>query len=203
MHATLLLTESNTFTLYIDDMLQGLRNSTHGLTDDQARSLPTRSRLSIAGLIKHTTWVMRGTVLEKGAAENAGSSTEGIGNFFESFTPTTTESLADLLAGFDAARADYLDFISGLDPAGEYTVGPRPWDNRPDPEQANYRVLLAHHIDEFARHAGHADIIREEIDGAQAMPLKFAVEGRAGNEYVQPWTPNAPASAEGESVPTV
>lgn len=57
-------------------------------------------------------------------------------------------------------------------------------------------MQLAHHIDEFARHAGHADIIREEIDGAKAMELRFAVEGRAGNAFVKPWGPVASDSHE-------
>ena len=42
-------------------------------------------------------------------------------------------------------------------------------------------------MEEFARHAGHADIIREEIDGAQAAELLAAVEGRPANDFVTPW----------------
>ncbi|PAT15622.1 hypothetical protein CKJ84_05060 [Corynebacterium sp. NML 120412] len=39
----------------------------------------------------------------------------------------------------------------------------------------------------FARHAGHADIMREELDGAQAAELLAATEGWEPNEYVTPW----------------
>ena len=70
----------------------------------------------------------------------------------------------------------------------EVTVEPKPWDGQFEPMPATQRLLLAHHLDEFARHAGHADIIREQLDGADAMSLKYAVEGRPGNEYVQPWS---------------
>ena len=51
------------------------------------------------------------------------------------------------------------------------------------------RFALVHHVEEFARHAGHADIIREQLDGAGAGPLLFASEGLSGNAFVQPWTP--------------
>ncbi len=51
------------------------------------------------------------------------------------------------------------------------------------------RFALVHHVEELARHAGHADIIREQIDGATAASLLMAVEGREGNDFVQPWTP--------------
>lgn len=185
------LTESQTFTGYIDEMLQGLRNSAYGLTDAQAKEHPTRSQLSIAGLIKHATWVMRQTLprIEGGGRTTEPGSAAGAAEFHGSFNPTDAESLADLLATFDATRARYLEVIAGLDPAAEIEVGPKPWDDQPNTEVATQRMLLAHHIDEFARHAGHADIIREQIDGATALPLRLAVEGRAGNAFVQPWTP--------------
>jgi hypothetical protein len=39
------------------------------------------------------------------------------------------------------------------------------------------RWVLLHIIEEFTRHAGHADIIRESIDGATMYELLFALEG--------------------------
>lgn len=183
------LTESETLTGYIDEMLQGIRNAAFGLTDDEARSRPTRSVLSIAGLIKHTTWVMRMTLpRSEGGGRTAEPGTEaGAAEFFDSFTPVEAETLANLLADFDDARERYLVTIRVMDPNAVVTAGPQPWDDQPGAAVATQRMLLAHHIDEFARHAGHADIIREQLDGATAMPLRFAVEGRAGNAYVQPW----------------
>lgn len=187
-----ILSESETFTGSIDEMLQGVRNAAYGLTDDQARSRPTRSQLSIAGLLKHTTWVMRQTIprTDGGASSTAPDSPEGAQEFLGSFAPTETETLEYLLADFDATRERYLAAIADLDPGAEVEVAPQPWDDQPNAEMATQRLLLAHHIDEFARHAGHADILREQIDGATAMPLRFALEGRAGNHFVQPWTPS-------------
>ena len=45
-----------------------------------------------------------------------------------------------------------------------------------------------HAVEEVARHAGHADIIREQIDGAQAAELLAAIEGWEPNEYITPWS---------------
>ncbi|OYO23126.1 hypothetical protein CGZ93_06605 [Enemella dayhoffiae] len=186
-----LLDESQAITGYIDEMLDGIRNSAHGLTEEQGRSRPCRSGLSITGIIKHATWVMRqqlpadqdeGSDAEPGFAARAAE-------FMGSFTPAENETLARLLAAFDQIRPGYLTAIRAMDPAAEVTVGPKPWDDQPEPVQATQRMLLVHHVDEFARHAGHADIIREQIDGAQAMPLLFAVQGRAGNAFIKPWTP--------------
>ena len=182
-----LLTESATFTGYIAEMLDAIRASVHGLTDEQARSRPCRSSLSLSGILKHCTWVMRIQLVPRSTEPG---SADGAAEFMGSFVPTDSESLTDLLDAFDTTRRQYLQVLADLDPAAEMTVGPRPWEDQHESEQATTRMLLAHHIDEFARHAGHADIIREQIDGADAMSLRFAVEGRAGNQYVQPWTPS-------------
>jgi uncharacterized damage-inducible protein DinB len=53
------------------------------------------------------------------------------------------------------------------------------------------RWVLLHLIEETARHAGHADIVRETIDGATCHSLMAAVEGWPATEWLQPWT--APA----------
>ncbi|HEV8175660.1 MAG TPA: DUF664 domain-containing protein, partial [Actinoplanes sp.] len=48
-----------------------------------------------------------------------------------------------------------------------------------------------HLIQETARHAGHADIVRETIDGATAYPLLAAAEGWPETEWLKPWKPPA------------
>jgi len=47
--------------------------------------------------------------------------------------------------------------------------------------------VLLHLITETARHAGHADIVREMVDGATAFPLMAAVEGWPATDWMQPW----------------
>jgi hypothetical protein len=49
--------------------------------------------------------------------------------------------------------------------------------------------VLLHIIEETARHAGHADIVREAIDGATMYALMAAVEGWPATEWLTPWAP--------------
>jgi Protein of unknown function (DUF664) len=57
------------------------------------------------------------------------------------------------------------------------------------------RWVLLHLISETARHAGHADIVREAVDGATAFPLMAAAEEWAPVGYVKPWAPGEASSA--------
>jgi len=54
-------------------------------------------------------------------------------------------------------------------------------------------AMLLHLIEEIARHAGHADIVREAIDGATMFPLMAAVEGWPATDWLQPWSPGSTA----------
>jgi hypothetical protein len=56
-----------------------------------------------------------------------------------------------------------------------------------DVEAWSVRWVLLHLIEEVGRHAGHADIIRESVDGATAMPLMAAAEGWPATPWLQPW----------------
>ena len=50
-------------------------------------------------------------------------------------------------------------------------------------------------IEEIARHAGHADIVRESIDGATMYELMAGAEGWPATDWLQPWTAPAPVAA--------
>lgn len=58
-------------------------------------------------------------------------------------------------------------------------------------EAWSVRWILLHLIEETARHAGHADIVRESVDGATSHELMAAVEGWPATEWLQPWQPAA------------
>jgi hypothetical protein len=62
-----------------------------------------------------------------------------------------------------------------------------PW--YPDDVDAwSVRWVLLHLVEEIGRHAGHADIVRESIDGATMYELMAAAEGWPATEWLQPWT---------------
>ena len=59
----------------------------------------------------------------------------------------------------------------------------------PDLDAWSLRWVLLHLIEETARHAGHADIVRESIDGATMYELMAGAEGWPETEWIKPWRP--------------
>ncbi|HMD47285.1 MAG TPA: DUF664 domain-containing protein [Acidimicrobiales bacterium] len=177
-----------------------LEVTAHGLTDDQARRASTVSPLTVGGLIKHAAIVERqwiGRVLGRGEEEAT--------DYEDGFTLGADETLAGVLDLYHRVADVTAEVTAGLD-LGQPVPVPRdePWF--PDDVEAwSVRWVLLHLIEETARHAGHADIVREAIDGATAYSLLAAVEGWPATEWVQPWAPTpgrpvdgAPAMSEPE-----
>jgi Protein of unknown function (DUF664) len=101
------------------------------------------------------------------------------------------ETLADVLA-FQAAVAERTEsVIASIADLGQPVSVPAgvPWFPA-DVDAWSVRWVLLHLIQETARHAGHADIVRESIDGASAFPLMAAVEGWPETPWLQPWQPS-------------
>ena len=48
-----------------------------------------------------------------------------------------------------------------------------------------------HQVEELARHAGHADIVREELDGVSVPRIVLSLEGAPANEFFEPYVPAA------------
>ena len=158
-----------------------------GLTDEQARSVPTVSAFSVGGLVKHVTSMARGwmdTVLQRERPADAEST------YGDDFVMTEDETLADLLADLAAAGAETEAIVAGIDDLGQAVPVPdEPWFPK-DVDAWSVRFVLLHLIEEVARHAGHADIIREHVDGATWYGLMAAREQLDLGPWVQPWTPD-------------
>jgi len=175
---------------YIDQQRDGLRYAAYGLTDEQARLTPTQSALSVGGLVKHVTATERSwinTMLQRPQP----SMDEGQSDYEAGFRLGPDESLAGALADYDAAARETEAAVAGADLDGAVPV-PRgvPWF--PDDVEAwSVRWVLLHIIEETARHAGHADMVREHIDGATAFALMAAAEGWPATPWLQPWEPPA------------
>ena len=186
-------TESEVLVGYLDQQLAAIRAAAHGLSEQQARQTPCRSALSIGGLLKHATYVMvrRTRAADPGAALDLAAYEA----FTDSFALREDETLDGVLRAFDEARDAYLADVRATDPGASMTAPPAPWDGLDEPTASVQRYVLVHHVEELARHAGHADVLREQLDGATAGPLRLAVEGREGNAFVQPWTREQPVGA--------
>ena len=151
------------------------RYTARDLTDEQARQRPTVSELSIGGLIKHVASVESGWVdfIIVGPSAMAGPSTDWAAegateNWLAGFQMLPDESIAELLENYEtvARRTDQLvRELSSLDDS--HPSPDAPWFEQGARWSAR-RVLL-HIIAETAQHAGHADIIRESLDGSKTM----------------------------------
>ena len=75
---------------------------------------------------------------------------------------THTDSPATLLNWFDQAITLADETYA---PAALHELSRRPWGS-PTPEYVNLRWILVHLIEEYARHLGHLDLLREQIDGS-------------------------------------
>jgi len=144
-----------------------LRHTVQGLTDEQAALTPTASELCLGGLIKHVTRAEQGwyDFVIGGAEAHSGQDIEG---HLASFRMEPGETLAGLLADYEevAARTDEL-LTSGADLNQSRPLPEAPWF--PPNTSWSTRRVLTHIIAETAQHAGHADIIRETIDGQKSM----------------------------------
>jgi len=166
----------------------------YGLTDDQARSTPTVSSLSIGGLLKHATGVQRGWMQRVTAAPNEVPADdrpfeERAAEYQDEYLMRPDETLAQLLDTFTAQNAASLRLVETADLDAAVPV-PRdaPWFP-PDVESWSVRWVFSHLITELARHAGHADIIRETLDGATMYELVAAAEGMQPEPWLTPWQP--------------
>lgn len=160
-----------------------VRISAHGLTDEQAARAASASELSVASVIKHLT-----SVEQSWAA--AMTSTVVSEPEDRLFRMRPDETLADVLADYGracAATDAVIATATDLDRAVPVPDGAR-WAPR-DFAGWSVRWVLLHLIQETARHAGHADIIRESLDGATALPLMAAVEGWPPRRTITPWKP--------------
>lgn len=173
---------------YIDEQLTALRAAPYGLTEEQARATPCRSALSVGGLVKHATYVMRGAAeqLTTGAADPPHDAA-GYAVFADSFAVRDDETVAGALAEFDEARARLLAAVAATDPAGDAVAPPAPWYGIAEARPTHARYQLVHLVEELARHAGHADIIREQIDGVAVPTLVLTLAGASANEFFQPY----------------
>ena len=158
--------ERDALLTFLAQQRDALRASVLGLTDEQARATPSASGLSLGGLIKHAArtelrWVVAGI---------AGRPLPGlwpIENWPDDFRMDPDETLVDLLSYYADTAKQTEQLIAEVPDLGQ----PPAMD-----AEKSVRWVLLHLLKETARHAGHADIIRETLDGQCAGPLTDAYD---------------------------
>jgi uncharacterized damage-inducible protein DinB len=168
---------------YLALQRDGLRHAAYGLSDEQARLTPTAGTLSIGGLVKHVAQMERSwvdTMLQRRS---------GPVDYEEGFVLRDDQTIAATVADLEAAGRETEEAVAGLAMDAPVPVPQGvPWFPD-DVEEWTVRWVLLHLIEEEARHAGHADIVREAIDGATMYPLMAAAEGWPATPWLEPWSP--------------
>jgi uncharacterized damage-inducible protein DinB len=170
---------------YLAQMRYVIRLTAYGLTEEQLRATPSASPLSVGGLIKHCASTEEGWL----ATIRREPQSLDYQAYAENFKLADGETIEDVFARYDRVAEQTEKTITELDDLDyqieiDHSV---PW-NRKDMTHWNVRWILLHLIQETARHAGHADIVRESVDGATAYPLLAAAEGWPETQWLKPWS---------------
>jgi uncharacterized damage-inducible protein DinB len=168
----------------------------YGLTDEQARMTPTVSALSIGGLVKHAaamqrTWMARVAAAPDAPPRDPRPFDQVAKDFADQHTMRADETLDGLLKTLEAENVNSLHLVETADLDAKVPVPQDiPWFPK-GVKDWSVRWVILHVINELTRHSGHADIIRESIDGATMYELLAGLEGWAIDGWVQPWRPGA------------
>ncbi|HEY1487461.1 MAG TPA: DinB family protein [Micromonosporaceae bacterium] len=154
------------------DLLQSLRRhreflrfTTRDLTDEQAGQCTTVSALCLGGLIKHTASVEAAWM--RFAVGGAEAMVDDSGRDRDSeFAMLDGETLAGVLEDYARVAARTDEQVETLDLDAAHRLPVAPWFAE---EDWTVRRALLHIIAETSQHAGHADIIREALDGSRTM----------------------------------
>jgi uncharacterized damage-inducible protein DinB len=166
----------------------------YGLTDEQARSTPSASAMSIGGVIKHATgvqrtWMARVATTPDAPAPDDRPFEERALEFQDEFVMRDDQTLQELLDAFAAQNAETLRLLDAADLDAAVPVPTdAPWFPK-DITHWSVRWVIHHLINELARHSGQADVIRESIDGATMYELIGGLEDWEETDWLKPWKP--------------
>jgi hypothetical protein len=129
-----------------------LVKKTEGLDEEELRRVLVPSGTSLLGLVQHVTDGERWWFGHHVAGEERWADVDF------GMTVPDDRSAADVLAAFHEAVAASEEIMAGVELDDPLAV-------LVDGQQLSVRWVVAHTTSEIARHAGHADILRELVDG--------------------------------------
>jgi uncharacterized protein DUF664 len=158
-----------------DDLLESLaahrgflRHTVQGITDEQARQRLTVSELTLGGLIKHVAKTEKGWAdFVVDGPQTMAMTADSYAEHADGFVLREDETLEGVLAEYEkiAARTD--DLVRTCDLDATQPLPEAPWF--PPNATRSARRVFVHIVGETAQHAGHADILRETLDGQKTM----------------------------------
>lgn len=148
------------------------------LTDDQARLAPTASSLCLGGLVKHVAateaewarFVVHGPAPHQDVDWEAidwSNPPQAVLDHQDQFRLLDHETLAGVVADYERTAAATDELVATVDLDAQQPLPAAPWF--PPGASWSARRVFQHLVAETAQHAGHADILRESIDGRKSM----------------------------------
>ena len=148
---------------FLEYFRQVIRRKADGLTPDQLKHTVASSSLTIGGIIRHLTLVEESWFVEVLQGRELGEPWASVDWETDSdwdFESAAGMSADELLTAHEKSCATSREIPAEVADLDTLTArGDR------DGEKFNVRWILIHLIEEYARHAGHADLLREDIDG--------------------------------------
>lgn len=178
--------ERDGLTAFLEQRRYLLKLTGYGLTPEQLRATPSASELSVGGLIKHCAYTEAGwidTALQRPPSHPRAHEWD------QHFDVAEGETLDDIIAFYDEVAAETTRAVATLDLDHPVPIDKSvPW-NPQEYDNWSVRWVLLHLIEEIAHHTGHADVIRQTVDGATAYSLMAAAEGWPESDFIKPWKP--------------
>ncbi|WP_017240072.1 DinB family protein [Streptomyces sp. SS] len=169
--------ERGAFLNFIEEQRAALRRTLHGLTEEQAAGRPSASELSLSGLLKHVAEVELNWLRLAQRRPNERQRTQDTwGDGFRLVGDETVPEIVAFWAGVAKETEDFVRTVPSLDET--FPLPKAPWF--PEDGRVSIRWMLLHLVQETGRHAGHADIIRESLDGRTSFELIAAEREERG-----------------------
>lgn len=196
-------TEHDGLAVYAAQQVHQVATTLQGLSREQLEQRPTVSRFTLGTLARHVLAVTTGFTDETRAATAAARGMSADGGAVGEADPSapdsdaasnTTDALSgddsgelrpgdtvdSLIAELESAATALADALRGAELDAPVPTPEAPWFS--GEERWTVRWVALHCIEEVARHAGHADILRESVDGQFAYALNAIADG-------EPWPP--------------
>jgi uncharacterized damage-inducible protein DinB len=153
-----LVSETEVLLAYLNKMRDAVIRTSEGLADDQLRAAGVPSGTNLLGLIQHLTGVEVHWFQRVFLGEDRGTN--------KSMAVPAGVSPDDVVAAYRQACERSDEIVRGCPDLSTLAVGVNPGQ---EDLKVSLRSIVTHMIEETARHAGHADILREQIDGATGL----------------------------------
>ncbi|MFF8275219.1 DinB family protein [Streptomyces lateritius] len=160
--------ERGAFLNFVEAQRAALRRALLGLTEEQAASRPSASELSLSGLVKHVAEVELNWLRLAQQRPNERRRTRE--TWEEAFRLVGDETIPEVLAFWEGVQKETEEFVREVPSLDDtFPLPPAPWF--PKDGRVSVRWMLLHLVQEMGRHAGHADIVRESLDGQTSFAL--------------------------------